>query len=42
MAGYIDWQSARYGRISVRRFCKLPLMDTLHGMACATTVAATP
>ncbi len=38
IAGYIDWQNAKYGKISARLFCKLHIMHTLHGMACAAVV----
>ena len=38
IARYIDWQNAKYGKISVRLFAKLHIMHTLHGMACAAIV----
>ena len=38
IARYMDWQNAKYGRLSVRLFCKLHIMHTLHGMACAAVV----
>ena len=38
IARYVDWQNAKYGRLSVRLFAKLHIMHTLHGMVCAATV----
>ncbi len=38
IARYIDWQNAKYGKISMRLFAKLHIMHTLHGMACAAAV----
>ena len=38
MAGYVGWLNARYGKISVRLFCKLHIMHTLHGMICVAAV----
>ena len=38
IARYMDWQNAKYGKLSVRLFCKLHIMHTLHGMACAAVV----
>ena len=40
IARYVDWQNAKYGRLSVRLFAKLHIMHTLHGMVCAATVTA--
>ncbi len=38
IAKYVDWQNAKYGKLSVRLFAKLHIMHTLHGMVCAATV----
>ena len=40
IARYVDWQNAKYGKLSVRLFAKLHIMHTLHGMVCAATVTA--
>ena len=34
----MDWQNAKYGKLSVRQFSKLHTMHTLHGMVCAAVV----
>ena len=33
-----EWHNAKYGDISVRKFCKLHIIHTLHGKICAATV----
>ena len=38
IARYVDWQNAKYGKLSVRLFAKLHIMHTLHGMVCAAAV----
>lgn len=38
IAKYMDWQNAKYGTLSMKLFCKLHIMHTLHGMACAVVL----
>ena len=38
IARYADWYNAKYGKISVKRFAKLHIMQTLHGKICAAMV----
>ena len=33
-----EWHNAKYGDISVRKFCKLHIIHTPHGKICAATV----
>ena len=37
-ARYIEWQSAKYGKISVQDFAKLHLIHTPYGNVCAAMV----
>ena len=38
IARYVDWYNAKYGKISVKKFSKLHIMQTLHGKICAAMV----
>ena len=38
IARYIEWQNAKYGKLSVHDFAKLHVIRTLHGKICAAMV----
>ena len=38
IARYVDWQNAKYGKLIVRQFSKLHIMQTLYGVTCAAVV----
>ena len=40
VAKLIEWQHAKYGKLSVSDFAKLHLIQTLHGRICAATVTS--